>query len=57
MLGPVSEALEIPSKVKWGSQKSFTVSALSGDFMKPVIHIGNILVFFENQNKSCFFFS
>lgn len=40
MRGPVQQALNITSKVKWGSQSNPTFSRLSGDFMKPVIHIG-----------------
>ena len=40
MRGPVSKALGIPEKVKWGSQSSNTFSRQMGDFMKPVIHIG-----------------
>lgn len=40
MRGPVSEALGIPSNVKWGSQSGSTFSRQMGDFMKPVIHIG-----------------
>ncbi|XP_054743214.1 retinoid-inducible serine carboxypeptidase-like [Anastrepha obliqua] len=39
MQGPVSQALNISSKVKWGSQSGSTFTRLSGDFMKPVIHI------------------
>ncbi|TMW53735.1 hypothetical protein DOY81_001203 [Sarcophaga bullata] len=39
MRGPVSKALGIPDKVKWGSQSSNTFSRQMGDFMKPVIHI------------------
>ncbi|XP_005186527.1 retinoid-inducible serine carboxypeptidase [Musca domestica] len=44
MRGPVSEALGIPSKVKWGSQSGSTFSRQMGDFMKPVIHIVNELL-------------
>ncbi|XP_075153122.1 retinoid-inducible serine carboxypeptidase-like [Haematobia irritans] len=44
MRGPVSEALEIPSNIKWGSQSSSTFSRLMGDFMKPVIHVVNELL-------------
>lgn len=40
MRGPVSEALDIPSKVQWGSQSGNTFTGQMGDFMKPVIHIG-----------------
>lgn len=41
MQGDVSKALNIPSKVKWGSLFSTTFATLSEEFMKPVIHIGN----------------
>uniref|UniRef100_A0A0A1WN20 Retinoid-inducible serine carboxypeptidase n=1 Tax=Zeugodacus cucurbitae TaxID=28588 RepID=A0A0A1WN20_ZEUCU len=39
MRGPVQQALNITSPVKWGAQSNPTFSRLSGDFMKPVIHI------------------
>ncbi|CAD6999263.1 retinoid-inducible serine carboxypeptidase [Ceratitis capitata] len=39
MRGPVHEALNISSKVKWGSYSGVTFSRLGGDFMKPVINI------------------
>uniref|UniRef100_A0A034WDZ5 Retinoid-inducible serine carboxypeptidase n=1 Tax=Bactrocera dorsalis TaxID=27457 RepID=A0A034WDZ5_BACDO len=39
MRGPVHQALNISSKVRWGSQSSVTFTRLSTDFMKPVIHI------------------
>lgn len=42
MRGPVSKALRIPSHVKWGAQSGATFASLSGDFMKPVVHLGNI---------------
>ncbi|XP_065355870.1 retinoid-inducible serine carboxypeptidase-like [Calliphora vicina] len=48
MRGPVSKALGIPSKVKWGSQSSNTFSRQMGDFMKPVIHIVSELL--DNTN-------
>lgn len=40
MLGKVASALQIPPKIKWGSQSGNTFQTLGGDFMKPVIHIG-----------------
>lgn len=40
MTGPVSEALDIPSHVVWGSQGGKTFSILAGDFMKPDIDYG-----------------
>ncbi|XP_036328275.1 retinoid-inducible serine carboxypeptidase-like isoform X4 [Rhagoletis pomonella] len=39
MRGPVTEALNITSKVKWGAQSGITFTRLGTDFMKPVIHI------------------
>lgn len=45
MKGAVSEALNIPKHVIWGSQSEAVFSYLSGDFMKPVIHIGNVYIF------------
>uniref|UniRef100_A0A0K8VCD7 Retinoid-inducible serine carboxypeptidase n=1 Tax=Bactrocera latifrons TaxID=174628 RepID=A0A0K8VCD7_BACLA len=44
MRGPVHQALNISSKVRWGSQSDVTFARLNTDFMKPVIHIGkNVL--------------
>lgn len=40
MEGPVTEALNIPGNVRFGSQSSKTFSTLAGDFMKPVINYG-----------------
>lgn len=40
MRGEVSKALNIPANVTWGAQSQITFNALSGDFMKPVVHIG-----------------
>lgn len=45
MRGKVSEALNIPPEVKWGSMSGATFTTLAGDFMKPVIHIGERNVF------------
>lgn len=62
MRGPVSEALDIPSNVKWGSQSGSTFSFQMGDFMKPVIHVGmlyfrqTLLYFFLNIDGSSFVF-
>lgn len=42
MLGAVSEALNIPEHVLWGSQGYTTFNTLAGDFMKPTIDYGNI---------------
>ncbi|XP_022212841.2 retinoid-inducible serine carboxypeptidase-like [Drosophila obscura] len=39
MQGPVTEALNITTGVKWGAQSSATFSSLMGDFMKPAVHI------------------
>jgi len=39
MRGPVSQALGIPTSVKWGSQSGSTFTKQMGDFMKPVIHV------------------
>ncbi|XP_018790727.1 PREDICTED: retinoid-inducible serine carboxypeptidase-like [Bactrocera latifrons] len=39
MRGPVHQALNISSKVRWGSQSDVTFARLNTDFMKPVIHI------------------
>lgn len=47
MRGPVSKALGIPSYVKWGVQSGQTFASLSGDFMKPVVHFGNVLLTFQ----------
>lgn len=42
MRGPVSEALQIPSHVQWGSQSADTFGHLAGDFMKPAVHFGKL---------------
>lgn len=42
MTGVVSEALNIPEHVVWGSQSSITFDTLAGDFMKPTIDYGEI---------------
>nr|AYV99579.1 venom polypeptide [Dolopus genitalis] len=39
MKGAVSKTLNIPRHVTWGSQSNVVFSTLSGDFMKPVVHI------------------
>ncbi|XP_030372736.1 retinoid-inducible serine carboxypeptidase [Scaptodrosophila lebanonensis] len=39
MLGPVTEALNITTGVKWGAQSGTTFTRLMGDFMKPAVHI------------------
>lgn len=36
MNGPVKKALNIPEKVRWGSQSNLVFNTLSEDFMKPV---------------------
>lgn len=40
MRGPVSEALDIPSNVVWGSQSDATFDTLNEDFMWPVMDSG-----------------
>lgn len=42
MTGAVSEALNIPEHVVWGSQSSITFNTLAGDFMKPTIDYGEL---------------
>ncbi|KAL7733410.1 hypothetical protein ACLKA6_004895 [Drosophila palustris] len=39
MQGPVTEALNITTGVKWGAQSGTTFNKQRGDFMKPVVHI------------------
>ena len=40
MNGPVTEALNIPKHVVWGSQSGVTFRTLYTEFMKPVINYG-----------------
>lgn len=40
MRGPVSEALNIPEHVVWGSQSDITFETLMEDFMWPVVDVG-----------------
>ncbi|KAH8302968.1 hypothetical protein KR044_012475, partial [Drosophila immigrans] len=42
MRGPVAETLGIPAHVKWDSQSGQVFDIHRTDFMKPVIHIGNL---------------
>ncbi|XP_068148547.1 retinoid-inducible serine carboxypeptidase [Drosophila tropicalis] len=39
MLGPVTQALNITTGVKWGAQSGSTFTKLMADFMKPAVHI------------------
>lgn len=44
MQGKVSKALNIPKNVTWGAQSSRTFRSLHGDFMKPAIHMGELII-------------
>lgn len=49
MKGAVSKALNIPKHVVWGSQSYATFTTHSEEFMKPVIHIGELTKTISNN--------
>lgn len=42
----VHKALDLPKDVVWGKQRNVVFDILYGDFMKPVVHVGNTRIIF-----------